>query len=272
MEDHCSMPSLQDMLDDLDGKRLEELAESLLADVTTCLEDDVTGSSITAAQGESDAKPLFGPMVGTKTEELEPCQDTNGSLSTPTRRSKPVKKDLNICVLPSSDSALYLSQENLPINQIDTTSAPIFSTTDNLKENTITSITDSTKVNEHSFYADDDTLYGTYDEENNCITIVLPDEDISNFEEVIEEAICSDEDDEYISITSPNSNNILCLTKQDNEVKSPYSTMTDRDSAYDSLIGSPPPQSIKSHTELDDDFYYDGMWSDSFSELFPSLA
>lgn len=271
MEDNCSMPALQDMLDDFDGKHLEELAETLLA---RYLEDDASGGSFAATKSESDTKSLFGPMVGTQAEELEPCQDINGSLSTPTRRPKLIKEEPNNnCVLLSKTSLLN-PPAHLPDNQMESI-APVVSTIENTTENPhfITSSPKNTLSNEQSSHGNDEMLYGTYDEENNCITIVLPDEDISNFEEVIEETMCSDEDDEYISIASPMpKNSIYRFNTQENDVKSPVSTMTDRDSAYESFMGSSPGRSVKSITELDDDFYYDGMWSDSFSELFPSLA
>lgn len=89
MEDNCSLPSLQDMFDleDFDATRLEELAESLLADVTTELEqreleDDATKGGYRTAQIESKSKPMLRSMVGTKAKKLESSQNTNGSIKT----------------------------------------------------------------------------------------------------------------------------------------------------------------------------------------------
>lgn len=265
------MPALQDMLDDFDGKHLEELAEALLAKF---LEGDAPGSGAASSEVESNTKPLFGSMVGTQAEKLEPCQDINGSLSTPTRRPKPIKEEpYSNCVLLSEQTS-PMPPAQLTMDQMEPL-APVDSTIKNTTQNQyiITSNPENPASNDHLSHEDDETLYGTYDEENNCITVVLSDEDISNFEEVIEETTCSDEDDEYISISSPHAvkNSIYCFNHQENDAKSPVSTMTDRDSAYESFVGSSPDRSFRSLNDLNDYFYSDGMCYDSFSELFPSL-
>lgn len=127
----------------------------------------------------------------------------------------------------------------------------------------------------------DDVIYSSYDDESetNCnITMILHDEDISHFEEVIEE-VGSDEEDDHMSILSPIPTNYpspgygSCYMSN-GDLKSPISTYTDRDSAYDSVTGSPPPAicSMYGMNHIDEDHPYDELWHDSFSELFPSLA
>lgn len=264
------MPSLQDLLEDFDASRLEELAESLLADVTTDMEDDTTRGSNAFTKTESDSKRLFGSMVGTKTEDLEPCQDINGSLSTPTKRPKYIKEEPFDCVLSQEP---ILPPAHLSAEATMAPSSPL----DSAQKLTNKSMSLVKQIDRNNI---DETLYGTYDEENNCITIVLPDEDISNFEEVIEEVHCNDEDDEYlsqVSILSPIPTNYpspgySSYCGNSNDIKSPASS-SDRDSAYDSLMGSPPGASItSSHTDYEDEYHYSELWPDSFSELFPSLA
>lgn len=242
-------------------------------------------------------------MVGTKAEELEPCQDINGSLSTPTHRSKFIKQEITDCMLPDTDDTHELSALNLGAAGAICASSPIaplaalnqsdvpqstrnrtesFSMND-CENGTIAAITNSSSMavsSKSSKKSDiDETLYGTYDEENNCITVVLPDDDISHFEEVIEETVCTDEDDEYLSqvsvlspiptnCPSPGYSSYYCGNSDD--MKSPVS---DPDSAYDSVLDSPPGRSISSSLNYgDDDFQYTHVWPDSFSELFPSLA
>lgn len=283
VEDNCSMPSLQDLLEDFDASRLEELAESLLADVTTDMEIDATGSSNPITQIESESKSMFGSMVGTKTERLEPCQDINGSLSTPTRKPKLIKQEIMGCMLPEQtvhDQQRHTSPVITPITIANTNG-------NNQNNNNSCSNNDNSEL----FQAKptkttnndeiDKTLYGTYDEENNCITVVLPDEDISNFEEVIEEIVCNEEEDEYLSQVSalspipsnyPSPGNSSYCGTSDDVIKSPIS-ISDRDSAYDSLLDSPHGRSLTSSVHYtEDDYHYSDIWPDSFSELFPSLA
>lgn len=288
------------MLEDFDASRLEELAESLLADVSTDIEDDVARGGNAIAQAQGEPKSMFGSMVGTQAEELEPCKDINGSLSTPTHRSKFIKQEIADCMLPDTDE--FETHELSALNvataaaaAVGTKTAPIAPlaaldqnrtmrhktepiAVDECDSDTATSTAVATSKSANTSGIDE-TLYGTYDEENNCITVVLPDDDISHFEEVIEEVVCNDDDDEYLSqvsvlspiptnCPSPGYSSYYCGNS--NDMKSPVS---DRDSAYDSVLDSPPGRSISSSMNYgDDDFHYTDVWPDSFSELFPSLA
>lgn len=317
MEDNCTLPSLQDMLADLEelaeSSLLEELAESLLADVTTDFESDAAKGGNGNAEDASKSKSMFGSVVGTKAKNVEPCNDVNGSLSTPTHQPKqPIKQEIIDCMLADDD--LFFVAQTMP-----TLSAPIASTSQqeeyqpqiSTTSNATKAITPATLNNGNNTAAttaiisdcntdksmvlqkqialaetvckdNDKTLYGTYDEENNCITVILPEDDISNFEEVIEEIVCNDEDDEYlsqVSALSPIPTNYpspgygsYCTNS--NDVKSPSSSTSDHDSAYDSVLHSPPGKSWSTTSTancLDDDFQYD-YWPESMSVLFPSLA
>lgn len=326
LEDNCSMPSLQDLLEDFDASRLEELAESLLADVTTDIEGDAPGSGHTSTKIESDRKSMLGCLVGSQTEHMESSKDINGSLNTPIKRPKyTIKEEPIDCVLPpapipatiansplsnindtintfndtllsspaqqqqfidvfehqqlieSPDSPSVYTNTFAPNSNGDNSMSPMSTTATTLI--TTTTATPPTSTTPTNNFIDD--LYESYDEETNCITMTLPDEDISNFEEVIEEVVCSDEDDEYlsqVSMLSPIATNYpspgYSSYYAGGDIKSPISTYTDRDSAYDSLMGSPSGGHLLSICPSSDDEhpYTDELWHDSFSELFPSLA
>lgn len=228
MEDNSTMPSLQDVLGDFDLSRLEEFAESLLADVTTELEDAYTASSTRATKNESTTIGVSKRVVGTPPEQLESSKNTTRSIE---KRSH--KNDLN--------------KKNSIIKKI--------------------------KINDEED-CDNETLYGTYDEKTNSITIVYPDDSIPKTE-AMDEIICetnSIDDDFMSSSSSPSESNYLSLTHHSDinllspipksiildDNKSPMHSIIS-DSGYESL-GSP----------IDDNF--SDLWNSSFSELFPSLA
>lgn len=119
------MPSLQDMLGDFDMSRLEELAESLLADVTTDMEEDSTKSIQRITENESIAERMLEQLVGPTTKQLESSKNKNLNLNSS-------KRHFN---------------ENAP-------NSPL--------------MVDETES---------ETLYGTYDEKTNSITIVLPEDE-----------------------------------------------------------------------------------------------
>lgn len=137
---------------------------------------------------------------------------------------------------------------------------------------------------------DTDTLYETKtfdDDDGNVITVILPDEDISNFEEVIEEINQNDEEDDcmsHVSVLSPipsNANYDASPSGYSLNSGDDPATISDHDSAYDSVVNSPPGKMSSSWSTtssssvncIDDDYrYYDYWPHDSFSVLFPSLA
>jgi len=91
MEDNCSLPSLQDILENFDASRLEELAESLLADVITNLADDAAGDSPSNAKTNGTTERLSGSVVGTRTELVESTKNIDDSLNTPTKKRVQIK-------------------------------------------------------------------------------------------------------------------------------------------------------------------------------------
>lgn len=79
------------MLEDFDASRLEELAESLLADVITNLADDSVADSPSNAKTDGSTERVSGPVVGTGTEILESTKNINDSLNTPTKKRVHIK-------------------------------------------------------------------------------------------------------------------------------------------------------------------------------------
>lgn len=116
--------------------------------------------------------------------------------------------------------------------------------------------------------SDPETLYGTYDEKTDSISIVLPGGNIS-INEAVEEIVSEQEQDPDPVIESEDEfdpvKEFLCLNDDVKlPPKSPLSEGSTIDHGYES-IGSP--HSDRSSFQIDD------FWSDkSFAELFPSLA
>lgn len=221
MEDNCSLPSLQDMLEDFDASRLEELAESLLADVITNLADDSAGNSASDAKTDCTTERLSGSVVGTRSELVESTKNIDDSLNTPTKKRTPIK------IEPKIEEDICMDLDHMS--------------------------------------NDDDTLYGTYDEKNHCITILVSGDDIAT-DEAVEEVYCDDDNSSvsmlspvpsHCSSTSHSSSQLLSDAMVD--VKSPISIQSS-DCGYES-IGSP-----LSYSDMDD------MWNSSFNQLFPSLV
>lgn len=106
MEDNCSLPSLQDMLEEFDASRLEELAESLLADVITNLADDSSGNSASNAKTDGTTERMSRSVVGTRSEIVESAKNINDSLNTPT------KKRVHIKIEPKNEDEVCMDFEN----------------------------------------------------------------------------------------------------------------------------------------------------------------
>lgn len=157
MEDSCSLPALQDMLEDFDVSKLEELAESLLANVTSELEGTDPGSIQADAEGSSPSCGMPGPVVGTPSEQLESGEETDQGSS------------LNILTTHHNYSKSPFHVEKLH----------------------------SIGQQQSDLGHPASTILGTYDNESNCITIVLNDDD----EELPleEEIICEETGEDFFS-------------------------------------------------------------------------
>lgn len=169
VEDNCALPALQDMLEDFDVSKLEELAESLLADVTSELEEPDRGSCPADAQDAGTGCGMPGPVVGTAPEQLESGQETNQGSS------------LILTTHNYSKSPFHVERTHLSL-QAETTNDAL--------------IQQQSVVNPATTMAE--TVYGTYDNENNCITIILDNDDDDRPCKTLEEEIICEESDEML--------------------------------------------------------------------------
>lgn len=200
MEDNCSLPSLQDMLEDFDASRLEELAESLLADVITNLADDTVGNSTPNAQTSGTSERMSESMVGTRTEIVESTKNIDDSLNTPT------KKRVHIKVEPQSEDDC-MDMENMS-NDTDT----LYGTYDE-KTHCITIMVNGDDI------ATDEAVEEVYCDEDDTSEASLLSPTPSNY-----------------SSSCHSSSQLLCDAIVD--VKSPISISQSSDCGYES-IGSP---------------------------------
>lgn len=159
VEDHCHLPTLQDMLEDLDVAKLEELAESLLAGVGAHLESADRAGRPADAEGDRPGQRLSGSVVGPAAELVESGRP-DGQSANPGSR-------LILTTHNYSKSPFYELSEGAQ----DSNTNPLSALQDDgagrhLPEERTVTTAPTTLPNS-------DTLYGTYDNETNCITIVL---------------------------------------------------------------------------------------------------
>nr|XP_036230709.1 uncharacterized protein LOC106626918 [Bactrocera oleae] len=292
MEDYCTLPTLQDMLlvdEEFDASKLEELAESLLADIAADMEAGNGASNENVAKVASNAERLSGSVVGPKTECLESSQHTNTqsvSLSD-TKWTSSTKNDTkrlqNKSTTAIDDELKTMPNSNPTIESSATTTTMPTITTD--KE--IFRIQQATDI--HSIPPD--TVYGTYDAKTNSITIVM-DDDAVPVNEAVEEIYCDgvtpqmgDEIKYPTPATTPSQVFLNVVDDSDDDfnfdpierflrpkrplAKSPAPSLhsTASDHGYESIIGSP----TSTATEQFDASIEDFGWQGSFNDLFPSL-
>ncbi|KAH8290652.1 hypothetical protein KR054_004777 [Drosophila jambulina] len=281
-----ALPSLQDMLgvdEEFDVKRLEELAESLLADITADLETGAGESSPAAAQDAGEAERLPGPVVGSAAERLESGGHRADGVN---QDEEPLEEchSLNVQVLEVNGNP-----------QQAAATAPASTTT--------TTATITATAAAALMQATPDTVYGTYDAKTNSITIVM-DGDAVPVNEAVEEIYCDgvtagDEDTTDVIMkcpppaTSPSQVylNVVNATEDDSDdensfdpiqrflcprvkaisplAKSPALSLhsATSDHGYESILGSPTSTALTLPIDEDEDF----PWQSNFDELFPSL-
>lgn len=240
MEDNSTLPALQDLLEDFDIERLEELAESLLADVTTTMETSNNGSSKAIAKDESTREQLSGSVVGSDESRMEPSEHSYSSVID--FDELPALQGINTntfeTIVDNGDCKLETESEDTA-----TTHQLIISDEDS----------DSKMI-----YSDDE------------IPVVETNiEIITTDEEEDKEIACLSVDEPLLNLLSPipsHYENYMCS-------KSPLTSLAS-DYGYESH-GSP--SSIMSSHEfkfdsLDFDFSTDDPWNSSLRELFPSLT
>jgi len=114
-ESHHALPSLQELLQDIEFDQfdLEQLAESLLDDVSSNLETNVLQGSATNAKVEGYKQPMPEPMVGTDNKAMEPTKNS-GSV-----RSEPIIDDVKLIneeTYNKNRSTIYYADE-IPVEE-----------------------------------------------------------------------------------------------------------------------------------------------------------
>lgn len=311
---NSSLPSLQDLLlpdieieegalDDaeFDAGKLEELAESLLADITADLEASNRESNASATEISSGSERLLGPMVGTTTECLESGKHKTNNNGCGLTNHNSSNTNLNCLQTPEVTLENKFEEETV---------AHTLKTTDTTRTATSTATTTAfIKPASPVATTTPDTVYGTYDAKTNSITIVMDDVAVP-VSEAVEEIYCdgvsSAAADEVVCNTnsssgmaSPSQVFLNVMTCSDDEAddddinfdpiekflrpkrplvsplaKSPAPSLhsATSDHGYESIMGSPsPPSHHFEHLVEDisnDDF---STWPPGFNELFPSL-
>ncbi|XP_061387843.1 PH domain-containing protein DDB_G0287875 [Musca vetustissima] len=321
--DNSSLPTLQDMLlppefseivegtlDDaeFDAGKLEELAESLLADITADLEAGDRAGNASVAEITGGTERLPGSVVGTTAECLESGEHTGQNGSGLSRKTITTSTPLYVTSLQTAGE---LGLENKLENGAATSS---------ITTQTLTAIQDATATNNNNNNNTNitpDTVYGTYDAKTNSITVVMDDVAVP-VNEVVEEiywdgAAAEDDDVDmiytsaspsgiaspsqvFLNVTSCSDDEATTATHDDDGddedfnfdpiakflcpkrplvsplAKSPASSYhsATSDHGYESILGSPP---SSSHYEpLSEDLPTEfSDWPPGFNELFPTL-
>lgn len=294
MEDCGSLPTLPDLLDELntevDLQSLEQITQSLLQDIAADLEAAATKTDF--------QKPKIGEhckMVGTTPELLEPCrredvrdEELESEISKYLRlyhdySAKPQQnkenKKCNIAQRKTIKTNRNTSFFRTNSNKLST-KAKLKNIKPKLSQKPSSSIIVNENIPKKTNEAleSSEYVYGTYDEANNCITIIVNEDDI-RLEEAITEVTTTSDLSSDCSITSEsplesqeeilkgdsailnNDNNFLNVPMI-TSVSSPSNSFRSdsSDCGYESLSS---PLSLEPN-DLD-------IWDQSISELFPSL-
>ena len=211
------MPALQDILEDFDVSKLEEFAESLLADVHTELEDASPSSGSGDAQNQGAVQRVSGPMVGSSQQFLESSKVTQGS-------------------------SIILNTHNYSKSPFEPVKAEPLDSIERVKVEPIEMDHEIIIVEEEDEIVEGETVFGAYDENTNCITIVeMP-------YEAVEEIVTDDKEFKVEPLLSPIPSRTTSVGyeshKEDLRPKSPFSLKSD--CGYESLA---------SPSEVSEDIY-----------------
>lgn len=224
----------------------EELAETLLADITRQMAGDAQNGSDETAADAGAASALPGRVVGTGAVGVESRGNSSSrrSVSHDHAYQQVVADQKNNSNSDrSSHGEVVMSNSSSGQQQVEGKTGEEAS---------------SAAIDEND--NDNEVVFGTYDERTNCITLYVPEEQQQQKEDVVEVCVA----EEIKSMAEPLE---PCL--------SPVSSLA-MESGYQSL-GSP----AAAFCDDDDDLWstsekggdgLDELWNDSFSELFPSLV
>lgn len=255
MEDHTDLPSLPDLLDelntDVDINSLEQLTQSLLQDIARDLE--TAAQETDCQESVSVGQDSSAEVVGEAPEELE-----SGGCEVLDDNRKSLEKDISEYLLLHHNYAAKPPTQN--VRKSKTTNRRKLKA---IRPKVATNVSNTNKlaidlntpiiIAEHDINSSD-ILYGTYDDSNG-VTIIVDNNDIP-VSEAVTEIVSKDSQSCSDDAIAAVDNSLLSVPTILGNL-SPRSTSSS-DNGYES-VGSP-----QSLSDLD-------IWDQSVSELFPSL-
>lgn len=261
-EDTDHLPPLEELFGDFQGddyiERLEELAESLLREVTAEVEANPhrTNEQVPVKENSTEKCHYSKRMVGQTSKDVE----TNG-----TCRSMNTHQPWHS--VSSTASTPYTTNTTAPA-----------------------SIKSEVEVKQEVETQDLDTIYGTYDEATNSVMIIYPgDESNVSIQECVQEVVtdgictdgvCSNEDSTCITPNYYSNQLSPCYTNTDSmSPASIHSEDVDINYTHTKLDSNASDYGYESHGSPNSDIRLEksniglsDLWHESFSELFPTLA
>lgn len=192
MEDCSNLPTLQDMLvldlindddEEFDANKLEELAESLLADITADMEASDRTCNETIAEIAGGGERLSGSVVGTTTECMESSEHSKintDSISLEDERRQTATE----ITLPNKIEL----EENYIKNNQDTMPQHILLHHAPTNETKFSNFANNDDDDDDEDNTTPDTVYGTYDAMTN--SIIVMEVGSAPVNEVVEEIYC----------------------------------------------------------------------------------
>lgn len=270
-QDIDSLPPLEELFGDLQGDDyidgLEELAESLLREVTAEVEANPSRSNEQMPIAEDTPKKRDYPkrMVGQTSKDVEAS-----------RTSESLNGSSTWQIVGSTNTGTIL-----PVN-----SAAAFK---NATGNAAFAVKAEPEIKTEIEPPNDcDTVYGTYDEATNSITIIYPGQESEiSIQECVQEVVtdehCQSEDTSYLTPENHRGARTLhspAYTVTDSmSPYSAYSEETDTEFTVSKVDSNPSDAGYESHGSVESEpcsqrnsLTLADLWPESFSELFPTLA
>ncbi|KAG5886540.1 hypothetical protein JTB14_002037 [Gonioctena quinquepunctata] len=249
VEDRTELPSLPDLLDELDTdvdlNSLEQLTQSLLQDIARDLE---AASQKTDCQEPEHTEHSPCEVVGQTPTQLEPsgCDMLTSKKSLESDISKYLLLHHNYAAKPPESTKKSKTHSTRNRFKAIRPKSKILEVSNSIAE---TKNENLTVVAEGSVLVgeNEEIFYGTLDEDTNIVTIYVDSDNVPT--ETVAEIVAMETDE-------TSNENTLTIPQQSTECPSPLSC-SGSDKGYESLDS---PSSIQ-----------DDVWDQSFSELFPSL-
>lgn len=262
-EDTDHLPPLEELFSDLQGddyiERLEELAESLLREVTAEVEANPrrTNEQVSVKENTAEKCDHSKGVVGKTSKDVE-ASGTCRSMSTTLQSWHPVSSTASTTTTPP-----YTTNTTTPAI------APV-------------SIKSEVEVKEEVEPHDLDTIYGTYDEATNSVTIIYPGDEASvGIQECVQEVVT--DDSSYLTANYYSNQFSPSYTSTDSSMSPSSIHSEDMDNVVNftrtKLDSNTSDHGYESHGSPNSDVRMEknslglsDLWHESFSELFPTLA